>query len=80
MVHQHRQIGIVVGGLDSQSGDPRERGWQHALRAADLPDGPIARVDWSREGGYQGGQRLLGARNPPSAIFVGSDLVSFVKC
>ena len=60
--------------MDSPTGDPRERGWQKALRAADLADGPIARVDWSRAGGYEGGQRLLGGRNPPSAIFVSSDL------
>ena len=73
-VHGHRRIGMLVGGVDSQTGDPRERGWQQALRAADLADGPIARVEWSREGGYEGGRRLLGGRNPPTAIFAGSDL------
>ena len=73
-VHGHRRIGVVVGGVGSQSGDPREQGWQKALRAADLADGPVARVDWSREGGYEGGRRLLGGRNPPTAIFVSSDL------
>ena len=74
LVHHHKMVGLVVGGMDSPSGDPREQGWQQALRAAELPDGPIARVDWSREGGYQGGHRLLSSSSPPTAIFASSDL------
>jgi LacI family transcriptional regulator len=64
-VHHHGTIGLVVGGMDSPSADPREQGWQQAIRAAGLQDGPIARVDWSREGGYEGGHRLLGSSRPP---------------
>jgi len=64
-VHHHGTIGLVVGGMDSPSADPREQGWQQAIRAAGLQDGPIARVDWSREGGYDGGHRLLGSSRPP---------------
>jgi LacI family transcriptional regulator len=73
-VHQHETIGLVVGGMDSPSADPREQGWQRAVRAAGLQDGPIARVDWSREGGYEGGHRLLDSSSPPTAIFASSDL------
>jgi LacI family transcriptional regulator len=73
-VHHHQAVGLVVGGMDSPSADPREQGWQRAARAAGLEDGPIARVEWSREGGYEGGHRLLGAPNPPTAIFASSDL------
>ena len=73
-VHHHKTVGLVVGGMGSPNADPRERGWQQALREAGLPDGPIARVDWSREGGYEGGHRLLSSPNPPTAIFAGSDL------
>ena len=73
-VHDHETVGLVVGGIDSPSADPREQGWQQAVRAAGLRDGPIARVDWSREGGYEGGHRLLRSPNPPSAIFASSDL------
>jgi LacI family transcriptional regulator len=73
-VHHHGTIGLVVGGMDSPSADPREQGWQQAIRAAGLQDGPIARVDWSREGGYEGGHRLLASSRPPTAIFAGSDL------
>jgi LacI family transcriptional regulator len=73
-VHNHGTVGVVVGGVDSPSGDPRERGWEQALRSAGLEQGPIARVDWSRDGGYEGGHRLLSLRNPPTAIFASSDL------
>jgi LacI family transcriptional regulator len=73
-VHHHDSVGLVVGGVGSPSSDPRELGWQEALRLAGLPDGPIARVAWSREGGYAGGCRLLAGRNRPTAIFVSSDL------
>ena len=73
-VHHHKTVGLLVGGMDSPSGDPREQGWHQAVRAAGLHDGPIARVEWSREGGYQGGHRLLNASSPPTAIFASSDL------
>jgi LacI family transcriptional regulator len=73
-VHHHRAVGLVVGGMDSPSADPREQGWQRAVRAAGLEDGPIARVEWSREGGHEGGHRLLSSPNPPTAIFASSDL------
>jgi LacI family transcriptional regulator len=65
-VHHHQSVGLVVGGMDSPSADPREQGWQQAVRAAGLADGPIARVEWSREGGYEGGQRLLNSPKPPA--------------
>ena len=73
-VHDHETVALIVGGIDSPSADPREQGWQQAIRSAGLEDGPIARVEWSREGGYQGGHRLLSSPNPPRAIFASSDL------
>lgn len=72
--HGHERIGIVVGGSDGLGSDPREQGWARALREAGLEEGPIAHVDWSREGGCEGGRRLLGLRHPPTAVFAGSDL------
>lgn len=73
-VHGHSSVGLLIGRAGSGSADPRELGWQEALRAAGLHDGPIVREDWSREGGYRGGQRLLEARNRPTAVFACSDL------
>jgi LacI family transcriptional regulator len=73
-VHGHSSVGLLIGHTGSGATDPRERGWRDALRAAGLADGPIGRGDWSREGGYVAGRRLLEALNPPTAIFAGSDL------
>ena len=42
-VHGHTSIGMLVGN-DGANVDRREEGWQDALRAAGLPDGPIAGV------------------------------------
>lgn len=73
-VHGHASVGLLVGESGGAHSDPRERGWLRALRSAGLDDGPVARVDWSREGGYAGGQQLLDSRNRPTAIFASSDL------
>ncbi len=73
-VHGHRAVGLVVGGAGGGSADPRERGWRQALTSAGLEPGPAVWVDWSREGGYEGGHRLLSLANPPTAIFASSDL------
>jgi LacI family transcriptional regulator len=67
--HGHRVIGLVIGG----AGHPeRELGWRDALAAAGLPEGPIARAKFSREGGYRAAQTLL--PDKPTAIFASSDL------
>ncbi|MGW7679211.1 LacI family DNA-binding transcriptional regulator [Kribbella sp. NPDC054772] len=67
--HGHRVIGLVIGG----AGHPeRELGWRDALEAAGLPEGPIVRTTFSREGGYRAAQTLLAAN--PTAIFASSDL------
>jgi LacI family transcriptional regulator len=72
-VHQQPSIALVIG--EGVAGaDQREFGWQQATRAAGLPDGPLARAAFSREGGYVAAKRLLDTRNPPSAIFASSDL------
>ena len=72
-VHGHSVIALIVG--EGVAGaDQREQGWQSATRAAGLPDGPLARTSFSREGGYEAANRLLNTRNPPTAIFASSDL------
>ncbi|WP_427888008.1 LacI family DNA-binding transcriptional regulator [Kribbella sp. GL6] len=67
--HGHRRIGLVIGG----AGHPeRELGWRMALATAGLPEGPVIRAPFSREGGYRAGQVML--RHEPTAIFASSDL------
>lgn len=72
-VHGHSVIALVVGeGVPGT--DEREQGWQSATRMAGLPDGPLARASFNREGGFEAAHRLLDTRNPPTAIFASSDL------
>ncbi|SDE10044.1 transcriptional regulator, LacI family [Auraticoccus monumenti] len=73
-VHGHRDVGLVIGDDGRAGADARERGWQDALRSARLLDGPLARADFTRAGGYEGARRLLEAANPPSAVFASSEL------
>ena len=75
-VHGHRRIGIALGDAAHDLEDPREIGWREALRAAGLPEGPVARVPWTRDGGYEAGRLLLDSPDPPTAVFACSDLLA----
>jgi LacI family transcriptional regulator len=72
--HGHTSIGLVVGLDGIGSSREREEGWREALRSAGLPEGPIARTEFTREGGYEAGKRLLTSANAPSAVFASSDM------
>jgi LacI family transcriptional regulator len=54
--------------------DGREQGWLQALAAAGLPEGPIVRGEFTREGGYAAGQRLVASASHPTAVFASSDM------
>lgn len=73
-VHGHRRVGLAVG--DWNGVDPRESGWRQALREAGLAEGPLARVTWTRDGGYEAGRLLLDVDEPPTAVFACSDLLA----
>ena len=73
-VHGHETVGLLIGSGYRRSVDERETGWQDALRAAGRPDGPLARASFTREGGYQGGLRLLQRLPHPTAVFASNDL------
>ncbi|MDF9749936.1 LacI family transcriptional regulator [Arthrobacter sp. ES3-54] len=72
--HGHRNIALVMGMNAGNDLDAREIGWQRGLAEAGLPEGPIVRCDFDRQGGYRAGQRLLAAADRPTAVFVSSDL------
>ena len=72
--HGHTRIGLLIGELGT--GDTREHGWREALHAAGLPEGPVAQVSWTREGGLEGGLHLLSAPDRPTAVFASSDLLA----
>ena len=72
--HGHRNIGLAIGINVSNELDGREVGWLNALREAGLPEGPTARSEFDRPGGYAAGKRLLASGNRPTAIFASSDM------
>lgn len=74
MGHGHTNIGLAMGTNVGNEVDGRELGWLKALKEAGLPEGPIARSDFTRSGGYEAGKRLLASANRPTAIFASSDM------
>lgn len=72
--HGHTNIALAMGINAGNFLDGREQGWLQALTEAGLPEGPIVRSFFTRDGGYVAGQRLLTAANKPTAIFASSDM------
>lgn len=72
--HGRRRIGLIIGDSGFGSPDPREQGWRQALRAAGLPEGPVATSPFTREGGYASGLGLLDGPSTIDAVFASSDL------
>jgi DNA-binding LacI/PurR family transcriptional regulator len=68
----HTQIAHVGGSTAWFDGRARKRGWEAALRAADLPLGWYAEGDWSTTWAYQTGLRLT-REGLPEAIVAASD-------
>lgn len=71
--HGHPSVALVIGRHSGDDVELRERGWLAATRDAGLPDGPIAREEFSRAGGHRAGHGLFGGLNPPTAVFCSSD-------
>jgi len=76
VAHGHRRIGLALGETPPDREDPRETGWRQALHDAGLPEGPVARVPWTRDGGYEAGRILLDSPEPATAVFACSDLLA----
>jgi LacI family transcriptional regulator len=72
--HGHANIALAMGTNTANDFDRREQGWLEALESAGLPEGPIVRGPFTREGGYTAGRRLLASANRPTAIFASSDM------
>jgi LacI family transcriptional regulator len=72
--HGHTNIGLAMGTNTGNFLDGREQGWLRALTDSGLPEGPIVRGPFTREGGYAAGRRLLASASKLDALFVSSDL------
>jgi len=71
----HRRIAIITGSLDLQTGRERLRGYEEALREADIPleKSRILEGDFRHDSGYRLGKQILSQKNQstrPTAIFV----------
>ena len=71
--HDARNVALVTGPLGFVEANSRERGWQEALARHGQPEGPILEGAFTRDGGYDMGQRLL-TSELPDAVFAISDL------
>lgn len=72
--HGRRRIAMIVGDEGPGRSDPREAGWRQALQAAGLQDGAIARVPFTRQGGYAGAALILDQDPAVDAVFASNDL------
>lgn len=71
--HGHRRIACLSGPHVSTA-EERVQGYRNALAAAGLPEGPIVRTDFGGAAGYRALTELIGTPQPPTAVFVTSDL------
>jgi DNA-binding LacI/PurR family transcriptional regulator len=74
----YQTIGIVAGSPEDWIAEERKRGWQEALRSANLPfdSDLVAEGDWSSESGARGLEKLLRRRPELDAVFASNDQVA----
>ena len=71
--HGLRNLALVIGQSTETVPEPREQGFADALRALNLPPGPVVRTAFSRPGGYAAMQQILQWATRPEGIFVAAD-------
>jgi LacI family transcriptional regulator, fructose operon transcriptional repressor len=74
----HTRIGMVIGNTTTTSGRERKRGFLKALKEAGVtPDSALMReVKPMEEAGFQAALGLLSLPNPPTALFIGNNLLT----
>ena len=74
----HERIGLIVEGEEVSTARERRRGYEAALKAADLSlDPALVEVQApDPDGGFLGMSRLLAIKKPPSAVFAVNNLVA----
>jgi LacI family transcriptional regulator len=75
----HRRIGFITGMMDMGCAQERLEGYKAALQEQGLPVLPelIREGDFMQPTGYTCARALLSLAQPPTAIFVSSDLMAF---
>jgi LacI family transcriptional regulator len=74
----HTQIAIIKGLPDTYTTNERVKGYKAALKKNNIPINMeyIVGNDFRKENGYGETKRLLKLKNPPTAIFATSDLIT----
>jgi LacI family transcriptional regulator len=75
----HHKIGIVTGLMNTTSGKNRMKGFVDSLQRAgiQLPENFIVEGDFKLEGGARAARKIMALADPPTAIFVCSDLMAY---
>jgi LacI family transcriptional regulator len=71
----HRRIGYIGGLAIAACNQARTHGYRAAMEAAGapVPEGYVRTGDFRYQDGFVGGAALLDLRQPPTAVFAGSD-------
>lgn len=74
----HREIGVISGSLERNTGAGRLAGFIKAMEEAQItiPDSWIVQGDFEPESGYQAMQQILNQSHRPTAIFCGGDIMA----
>jgi len=74
----HTRVGAILGPDDASTSREREAGLRAALaeRGIALPDARVRRGPFQTESGHEGLLALLGAAEPPTAVFCANDVVA----
>ncbi|MEN8191061.1 MAG: LacI family DNA-binding transcriptional regulator [Thermodesulfobacteriota bacterium] len=75
----HHRIGMIAGNFSiSDRSYHRWHGYRRCLRAYNIPYDKelLAQTDYSMDSGRDAVKRLLGVKNPPTAVFCSNDLLA----
>ena len=74
----HREIGVIPGPLERNTGAGRLAGFMQAMKEAhiNVPENWIVQGDFEPESGYRAMQQILNQQHRPTAVFCGGDIMA----
>ena len=74
----HREIGVIPGPLERNTGAGRLAGFMQAMKEAHIsvPENWIVQGDFEPESGYRAMQQILSQQHRPTAVFCGGDIMA----
>ncbi|MDO5048556.1 MAG: LacI family DNA-binding transcriptional regulator [Actinomycetaceae bacterium] len=74
--HGHKEILPIFGTFEHGEQNMRYTGYRQAVREAGLQEVEPIICDWTREGGYEAGEKYVQMDAPPKAVFCFSDAIA----